>query len=201
MSWSIHMQKSVTRRLATVGMGISILAASVTHAGSAAAEVGSETTSVTGKGIVGGALVLGEAVMLVEAAFGVEPWWAYALGGGLGAVGGGVGGYFLADADIASSLPTALLTAGLVLAIPTAIAVLHASSSGGPAELKGDGQVAALKKLQARPPSLVAYEDENGWAFSMPAVSVGEVYSAQLRKTYALPSETEVKVPLFDVQF
>ena len=49
--------------------------------------------SPTGKGITGGALLGGEAVMLTEAALKVKPWWAYALGGVAGGIAGGVGGY------------------------------------------------------------------------------------------------------------
>src|ERR1051326_3827956 len=51
-------------------------------------------TSPAGKGIIGGALLGAESVMLVEAAAEVKPAWAYAVGGGLGAIGGGIGGYF-----------------------------------------------------------------------------------------------------------
>ena len=71
----------------TVGFitGISLLA------GTAQAD----EVSPTGKGIAGGALLGAEAVMLVEAAFKVKKKWAYAVGGGVGAIGGGVGGYFV----------------------------------------------------------------------------------------------------------
>src|SRR5262245_22438173 len=54
--------------------------------------------SATGKGIVGGALLGGEVVMITMAAVGVEKGWPYFVFGGLGAVGGGIGGFFIEDA-------------------------------------------------------------------------------------------------------
>src|SRR5437773_7149887 len=61
-------------------------------------------TSPAGKGIIGGALLGAESVMLVEAAADTKPAWAYAVGGGLGAIGGGVGGYFAQQGDPKISL-------------------------------------------------------------------------------------------------
>ncbi|HMI87635.1 MAG TPA: hypothetical protein VK550_26295, partial [Polyangiaceae bacterium] len=59
-----------------------------------------EEVPATGKGIVGGALLGGEVVMLVEAAFGVKSGWVYVLSGVLGAGAGGFGGSLLEkDAD------------------------------------------------------------------------------------------------------
>ena len=85
------------------------------------------TTSATGKGVVGGALLGGEAVLLVEAAADVKQGWAYGLGGGLGAVAGGVGGWFAEDKGSAQ-LSMYLLVGGMALAIPTAVAVLSATA-------------------------------------------------------------------------
>jgi hypothetical protein len=83
--------------------------------------------SATGKGLVGGALLGAEAVMLVEAAAGVRPPWAYAVGGGLGAVAGGIGGHFAEDAS-EPKLAIYLLAGGMALIIPTTVAVLSATS-------------------------------------------------------------------------
>jgi predicted lipid-binding transport protein (Tim44 family) len=88
--------------------------------------------SPTGKGIAGCALLGGEAVMLIEAAAGARPTWAYIVGGGLGAVGGGVAGYFLEQAAEGDSTLTGLsvgtLVVGLGLVIPTTIAALSATA-------------------------------------------------------------------------
>jgi hypothetical protein len=84
-------------------------------------------TSPTGKGTVGGALLGAEAVLLVEAAADVKQGWAYALGGGLGAVAGGVGGFFAEDSGDAK-LSLYLLVGGMALVIPTTVAVLSATA-------------------------------------------------------------------------
>jgi hypothetical protein len=97
------------------------------HVSSAADNANATKTSATGKGVVGGALLGGEAVMLTEAAAGVKQGWAYGLGGGLGAVAGGVGGFFAEDGGDAK-LSMYLLVGGMALAIPTTVAVLSATA-------------------------------------------------------------------------
>nr|MBK7063731.1 hypothetical protein [Deltaproteobacteria bacterium] len=86
----------------------------------------------TGKGIAGCALLGGEAVMLIEAAAGARPTWAYLVGGGLGAIAGGVGGYFLEQAAEGDTTLTGItvgtLVVGLGLIIPTTIATLGATA-------------------------------------------------------------------------
>lgn len=88
--------------------------------------------SPTGKGIAGCALLGGEAVMLIEAAAGARPTWAYLVGGGLGAVAGGVGGYFLEQAASGNTTLTGItvgtLVVGLGLIIPTTIATIGATA-------------------------------------------------------------------------
>jgi hypothetical protein len=104
--------------LATVALPVTAHAADVTTP---------TVTSANGKGIVGGALLGAEAVMLTEAAANVKPAWAYAVGGGLGAIGGGVGGYF-AEQTGDAKLSLCLLVGGMALALPTTVAVLSASA-------------------------------------------------------------------------
>ncbi|MBK6528392.1 MAG: hypothetical protein IPF99_02015 [Deltaproteobacteria bacterium] len=86
----------------------------------------------TGKGIAGCALLGGEAVMLIEAAAGARPTWAYLVGGGLGAIAGGVGGYFLEQAAEGDTTLTGItvgtLVVGLGLIIPTTIATIGATA-------------------------------------------------------------------------
>lgn len=93
----------------------------------AAHATGEAEVSSTGKGIVGGALMGAELVMVSEAAFGVRPAWAYVVGGVAGGAAGGVGGYFVdqQDSPRASML---MLAGGLVFAIPTVVAVLSATA-------------------------------------------------------------------------
>lgn len=93
--------------------------------------------AVTGKGIVGGALLGGEAVMITEAALKVRPGWAYYIGGGAGLIGGGIGGYFLED-HLSSKEAMYMLSAGMLLAIPTTVAALNAASYDTPLEYTQD---------------------------------------------------------------
>src|SRR6187397_214571 len=65
----------------------------------AAAEEDSSAVSGTGKGIVGGALLGGEIVMIPMGAAGLKPWWPYLVFGGLGSVGGAVGGWAVEQAN------------------------------------------------------------------------------------------------------
>jgi hypothetical protein len=97
--------------------------------------------AVTGKGIVGGALLGGEAVMLTEAALKVRPGWAYYIGGGAGLIGGGIGGYYLED-HLTSKEAMYMLSAGMLLAIPTAVAALNAASYDTPLEYTQDAPAA-----------------------------------------------------------
>ncbi|HEX4341050.1 MAG TPA: hypothetical protein VH062_34310 [Polyangiaceae bacterium] len=105
-----------------LGLGVALAPAA-----QAADTPGASQTSPTGKGTVGGALLGAEAVMLVEAAADVKQGWAYGLGGGLGAVAGGVGGFFAEDKSN-PKLSLYLLVGGMALAIPTTVAVLSATA-------------------------------------------------------------------------
>jgi hypothetical protein len=96
----------------------------VAVAGAAHAE---GATTATVKGTVGGALLGGEAVMLTEAAIGVKPAWAYAVGGGIGAVAGGVGGLIIEN-DLNPKVSLYMLVGGMALAIPTTVAVLSVTA-------------------------------------------------------------------------
>jgi hypothetical protein len=114
--------------LALAGATLSPLAANAT---------GTDEASPTGKGIVGGALLGSELVMVSEAAFGVRPGWAYVVGGLAGGVGGGVGGYFVEKGDDARA-PMLMLAGGLAFAIPTVVAVLSATNYEPPSNYVQD---------------------------------------------------------------
>lgn len=78
------------------------------------------------KGTVGGGLLGAEIVLLTEAALGVQPAWAYIVGGVAGAGAGAVGGYYLSDGG--SNKPSSfMLAGGIALSIPAVIAVLTAT--------------------------------------------------------------------------
>jgi len=94
---------------------------------SAGAECRAESAGLQkAKGAVGGGLLGAEVVLLTEAALGVQPAWAYIVGGVVGAGAGAVGGYYLSDGG--SNKPSSfLLAGGIALSIPTTIAVLTAT--------------------------------------------------------------------------
>jgi|CZKU01.1.fsa_nt_gi hypothetical protein len=88
-----------------------------------------DEVSPDGKGVVGGALLGGEVVMITEALAGVRPGWAYAVGGIIGAGGGGVAGHFI-EQDQASQngrVPMYMLAGGLALIIPAIVLTLNAT--------------------------------------------------------------------------
>jgi len=97
----------------------------------------SNEPSSTGKGIVGGTLLGAEIVLLTEAAIDVSPDWLYYVGGAAGAIGGGVGGYFL-ESSLSSKANMFLLAGGMLLVIPTTVAVLSATAYEQTAEYTQD---------------------------------------------------------------
>lgn len=86
-----------------------------------------EEVTPTAKGIVGGALLGGEVVVFGEALFGVRSPAAYLVGAGVGAAGGGVGGYFIEQAVDDGRIPSYLLAGGLALLIPAVVVTLDAT--------------------------------------------------------------------------
>lgn len=177
----------------------------------------------TGKGIAGGALLGAEAVMLVEAVAGVRTVWPYAIGGLAGAVGGGVGGYFVEDAGTRVSVY--MLAGGMALVIPTMVAVLSRTAYEPPADYtedrgpidepvaeppqpsarlraprtlshrKAHGRPVAYIAPVTRSPSLLDVVDGSlGLAF--PAVELRDVYSAEERAVFGVSQETELRVPV-----
>lgn len=193
------MQRPASQRRALSAVALSLLVATGTlGVASPARAVGNETSNTVGKGLVGGALLGGEVVVLVEAALGVKPWWAYALGGGLGMVGGGIGGFVLGEANPDSALPMAMLTAGLIAVVPTTIAVLSATAYSPDADVTQE----KLARLRLAPPTgFVAYRPNRGLDLALPAVSVSEVFSPREKVTYALPTTTEVRALMFSAEF
>jgi hypothetical protein len=122
-------------------MGIGVLVAAATLAAALVwvrpASAEEPGLSPKGKGITGGALLGGELVMAVEAAFGVKPGWAYLVGGLGGAAAGGAGGYF-AEKGSDPRPSYWLLAGGMAMIIPTTVAVLQATSYKAPADYQED---------------------------------------------------------------
>jgi len=133
----------------------SLLVALATLSPLTAQATGKESASPTGKGIVGGALLGSELVMVSEAALGVKPTWAYIVGGLAGGAAGGVGGYFVEKQDDARP-PMLMLAGGIVLAIPTVVAVLSATAYEPPADFLQDQAPADEPVAEPPAPSEVA---------------------------------------------
>jgi hypothetical protein len=83
-----------------------------------------EEVKPTAKGITGCALLGGELVVFGEAIFGVRSPSAYLLGAGIGAVAGGVGGYFLEQGVDDGRVPAYTLAGGLALIVPAVVVAL-----------------------------------------------------------------------------
>jgi hypothetical protein len=98
-----------------------------------------ETTEVstTGKGVVGGTLLGAEVVLTAEAAFKVQPTWAYVVGGLGGGAAGGIGGYFI-ERNASPRTTLFMLAGGMALAIPVTVAVLSATAYEPPASYTQD---------------------------------------------------------------
>lgn len=185
-------------------------------------------TSPAGKGIIGGALLGAETVMLIEAAADTKPAWAYAVGGGLGAIGGGIGGFFAQDADPKVSLY--LLVGGMALALPTTVAVLSATAyepvnyteDRPPADEPVADPARTAPASETKPPTSrrpapqprtvkVAREYKLppalfGWnqgelTLSIPAVEVRQMYTRTEVALYGVKQQPEVEVPVVNVVF
>jgi hypothetical protein len=101
------------------------------RAASAQEDEGPNQVTGTAKGIVGGALLGAEVVMIPMGAAGLKPWWPYVVFGSVGAVGGAVGGWAVEQAvadDGPAEAPLYMLAGGLALIIPTVVLSLNATT-------------------------------------------------------------------------
>jgi hypothetical protein len=96
-----------------------------------------DDVSPSGKGIVGGALLGGEVVVIGEAIAGVKPGWAYLVGGALGAGAGAFAGWE-AEQNADPKVSVYLLAGGMALLIPATVAALQATSYQPPADYSED---------------------------------------------------------------
>lgn len=217
------------RGFAALLVGLEISAAALLSAPAQAAS-GAEA-SPTGKGIAGGALLGAEAVMLTEAAVGVRPAWAYIVGGGVGAIGGGVGGYFVEGSSV--ELPFYMLLGGMALALPTTVAVLSTTAyepvnytednppadepvadpaapvaSPPPIEKPTGRHDTPQKRNDQRAravlpaaPPAIIGLGDGALSFAVPAVEVRHVYTRTEIATFGVKDATEIRVPVLNVVF
>ena len=127
----MHIVKRLAACITATAFGATAL---VAHAPQARAD----EIAGTPKGIVGGAFLGAEVVMIPMGIAGVRPAWAYAVFPALGAIGGGIGGFFLDQyydntQKAGSTNPqsaygsTFLLAGGMALIIPAIVLMLNAT--------------------------------------------------------------------------
>jgi hypothetical protein len=179
--------------------------------------------SPTGKGIVGGALLGAEVIDLSLGIAGVESAWPYLVFGGLGAAGGGLGGYFI-EQSAPTEVPLYMLAGGMALVIPTLVVVLNAtaykppeSDSVAPAAPEPAGEppkatftiTSEAKPAKRRAPqayvphfrtSMLDIHDGR-LALGMPAFELRPTYSQRELAMFSERQAPELRVPLFQASF
>ena len=180
-----------------------------------------EEVPATGKGIVGGALLGGEVVMLVEAALGVKSGWVYILSGVVGAAGGGFAGSII-EKEADPKVSVYMLAGGMALVIPTTVAVLQATSYSPPEDYTEDKPSAPFPASEppkpGAPPGPVSLHyhwqqasvkvqpglvglDEGAVQLAVPAVEVRPLYRLDELQKYGLEQKHELRVPVFAATF
>ncbi|EYF08841.1 hypothetical protein [Chondromyces apiculatus] len=186
--------------LSAAALTAALTAAFTAGMGTASAQ---EKVTGTGKGIVGTALLGGEAVMIGMGAFGVEATWPYLVFGSAGMIAGGIGGWAIEGAAPPAEVPLYLLAGGMALIIPTVVVTLNATAYSPPEErdeplknepspdgpkVEGDLKVTSqLTSQRTRPaahprprPALGLLDlDPQRVAFGLPAPDVRPLYSPQ----------------------
>ncbi len=176
----------------------------------------------TAKGVVGGALLGGEAVALGIGIFGVSKGWPYLVFPAVGAVGGGIGGYFVEQAAPAEA-PLYMLAGGMALVIPTLIVTLNATIYRAPDTYPNEpvtntpapespqpvsGKLRTPRPLHASraprplhiPLSLFDVHDGR-FALGVPAVEIRPVYTQEELAKFGVAQAREVKIPVFAATF
>ena len=113
--------------IVTYGLSLAVLGFAVS--------AGAQEADPGGRGIVGGALLGAELVLITEAVVGVEPAWAYVGGGVAGAAVGGYAGSLVED-RAERDVSLALLAVGVVGIIPTVVWVGNATQPRAPESVR-----------------------------------------------------------------
>ncbi len=129
----------VAKRLA---LGVTTAAFGAVTLTAHAPEARADEIAGTPKAIVGGAFLGAEVVAIPMGIAGVRAGWAYAVFPPLGAVAGGIGGYFMDkaydDAKTAAYGSAFMLAGGMALIIPTIVLMLNATRYHPSAEATED---------------------------------------------------------------
>ena len=92
-----------------------------------------------------------------------------------------------------------LLAGGIVLIIPTVVAILSATAYEPPTKFDDDQASLQLSKRLV-PPALLGVNDE-GFAVTVPGVSLRDLYTKEEVSQFGEDQGTEVRVPMFNVAF
>jgi hypothetical protein len=163
-----------------------------------------------GKAMVGGVLLGAEVVVIAESLIGIEPWWAYLLGGGLGAGAGSLLGY-AGEESGSGGVAVGLLTLGALLVIPATIAVVHGTRYRPPKD-----ELTSTQARTPRAPLAVAAPTRPHAFFSIdmqaplrtpsvtlgvPTVQVRERVTAMEVAFFGAKQGAQFDVPVLDVRF
>lgn len=122
---------SLSRRwLATAAAGVAACVVGFASPSEAQAQEadGPDQVSPTAKGIVGGALLGAEIVVIPMGAAGLKPWWPYVVFGSVGAGGGAVAGWAVEKYVEPAEPALYMLAGGLALIIPALVLSLNATT-------------------------------------------------------------------------
>lgn len=166
--------------------------------------------SVAGKGITGGALLGAEVVVITEGVVGLETPWLYWLGAGVGAIGGGIGGYYIETGGAPRS-SYYLLAGGMALSIPAMIVYLDATNDARHAPTAPEGgpdyDQEPLDELDeaSRPPMLAGVPApihlERGLRVHPPSVAFEPEFDAFEVAELGAPQSTRVWFPIVSGAF
>ena len=182
--------------------------------------------SPDGKGVVGGALLGAEVVDLTMGIIGVNRGWPYLVFGAVGAVGGGIGGFFIEQETRATpEVSLYMLAGGMAFVIPTVVVSLNATMykppestiTNDPANNQPTPGPAApmpatqpLQTRRAAPRPVVKREHfafslvdvyKGSVALSVPAVDVRPLYTQRELWKYGVSQGTEVRFPVLYAAF
>lgn len=141
------------------------------------------------KGITGGAMLGSEVVLMTEAALGVEPAWAYLVGGAAGAGAGALGGYYVGGSS--NPVPSSwTLAGGIALVIPTMIAVVAATSFDPPDHFQRDESPEDELDEDAEP----LPDELEASMLQLPTLGVAQAFSAEELHAFGGRQVTELHV-------
>jgi hypothetical protein len=159
-----------------------------------------------GHGIAGGVLLGGEVAVFGEAIAGLDAPWLYWAGAGVGAVGGGLGGYYV-ESGGAPRTSYYMLAGGMALSIPAMVVYLNATNEARhavrsepsgpdydeePLDELDDAAVHAFPQ-----PQLTAAVDWDGnWRLQAPGVVVSPTFTPLETALFDLPASTQVVFPI-----